>query len=34
MTAFAEIGLSREKTDQTFTNPFFNTTGLEPTRPA
>ena len=31
MTAFAEIGLSRNKTDQTFTNPFFNTTGLEPT---
>ena len=31
MTAFVEIGLSRVKTEQTFTNPFFNTTGLEPT---
>ncbi|MCE9659976.1 MAG: TonB-dependent receptor [Burkholderiales bacterium] len=31
MSAFVELGLSRNKTDQTFTNPFFNTTGLEPT---
>jgi len=31
MSAFVELGLSRVKTEQTFTNPFFNTTGLEPT---
>ena len=31
MSAFLELGLSRVKTDQTFTNPFFNTTGLDPT---
>jgi iron complex outermembrane receptor protein len=31
VTAFAEVALSRVKTDQSFTNPFFNTTGLNPT---
>jgi iron complex outermembrane receptor protein len=28
---FAEVALSRIETDQTFTPPFFNTTGLNPT---
>jgi iron complex outermembrane recepter protein len=32
MQAFAEIGLNRTETDQTFTRPFFaGTTGLQPT---
>jgi iron complex outermembrane receptor protein len=28
--AFAEVGLNRTETDQTFTRPFFQTTGLQP----
>ena len=31
MNAFVELGLSRVKSEQTFTNPFFNTTALRPT---
>ncbi len=31
LSAFVELGLSRVKSEQTFTHPFFNTTGLEPT---
>ncbi len=31
VNAFAEVGLSRVKSNQTFTQPFFNTTGLTPT---
>ena len=31
LSAFVEIGLSRVKSEQTFTNPFFNSTGLTPT---
>jgi len=31
LSAFVELGLSRVKSEQTFTNPFFNSTGLEPT---
>ncbi len=31
LQAYAELGLSRNKTDQTFTSPFFGTTGLQQT---
>jgi iron complex outermembrane recepter protein len=30
-SAYAEVGLNRTETEQTFTRPFFQTTGLEPT---
>ncbi len=31
LSAFVELGLSRVKSNQSFTNPFFNSTGLEVT---
>ena len=34
MTGYVEVGLSRVETDQTFTDPFFHTTGLSRPRPA